>query len=107
MSSDGSSERRDGSRLLDRTDESRRALVKAILGAAGAYSVPLLASFPMSGLRIGTAEAQEFHPPGLGAGNQLPPAFTGTAEGKPFTDPAFNPPGTPFSANQCLINCIF
>jgi hypothetical protein len=109
MSGSGSSnrERTDGSKLLERTSESRRTLVKAILGAAGAYSVPLLASFPMSGLRIRTAEAQQFLPPGLAAGSKEPPAFTGTAKGEPFTNPDFNPPGTPFCANQFDIDCVF
>jgi hypothetical protein len=86
------------SEILDRTSESRRAIVKTLLGAAGVYAVPLMASFPMSGLRIGAAKAEDFVPPGLTAGNQLPPAFFGKAEGKPFTDNP--PPGKPFGANQ-------
>jgi hypothetical protein len=39
--------------------ERRRALVKILTASAGAYAVPMVASFSMSGLRIDTAEAGE------------------------------------------------
>lgn len=78
-------------------DEKRRALIKGILGGAGAYSMPLVVSFSMSGLRVGSAHAEgSFVPPGLSAGDEVPPAFEGNAKGRPFSDPHFNPPGRPF-----------
>jgi hypothetical protein len=81
----------DRSALLDRFAEDRRAIVKTLLAAAGVYAVPLMASFPMSGLRLGTAEADV--PPGLSGGNQLPP-------GVPFQHGGFDPPGRTHAGNQ-------
>ena len=82
-------------------DEKRRALIKGILGGAGAYSMPLVVSFSMSGLRVGSAQAQgSFVPPGLAAGHELPPAFEGSVPARPSADPLFDPPGRPFGGNM-------
>lgn len=42
--------------LARRVDPARRDLLRLILGAAGAYAAPEIASFPMQG--VGTALAQ-------------------------------------------------
>jgi len=82
--------------LVERVSESKRQLVKVLLGGMAAYSVPLMASFSMEGLRIGAAKAGEpivpFEPPGLLGANQQPP-------GRPF-QPGNQPPGQPFASNQ-------
>jgi hypothetical protein len=94
--------------------ERRRALLKVLTASAGAYMVPMVASFAMNGLRIGEAAANVgFCPPGLVAGNQLSEHPQGRPFGKdqppgtPFSDP-FGRPGTPFVGNQypglCLPN---
>ena len=89
--------------------ERRRALLKVLTASAGAYMVPMVASFSMNGLRIGTAEAGEsFCPPGLVAGNQLSehpqgrPFSADQPPGRPFSG-KFNPPGKPFAGNQYLV----
>jgi hypothetical protein len=81
--------------IVERVSESKRQLVKVLLGGMAAYSVPLMASFSMEGLRIGVAEAGvgvPFEPPGLFSANQRPP-------GRPF-QPGNQPPGQPFASNQ-------
>ena len=95
--------------LVERVSEGRRQLLKVLLGGMAAYSVPLMASFSMEGLRFGTAQAggPQFCPPGL-AGRRR--AASGTAvhfEQPDRRRPAawasvqrseFNPPGRPFNA---------
>jgi hypothetical protein len=79
--------------LVERVNESKRQLVKVLLGGMAAYSVPLMASFSMEGLRIGVAEAGvPFQPPGTSGSNQQPP-------GAPFQQ-GNQPPGQPFASNQ-------
>jgi hypothetical protein len=82
-------------------DKRKRQLLKLALGSAVAYTVPLMASFPMEGLRIGRANAgvigqhctinshTYFSPPGLRAANQ-------TIPGRPFSH-SQQPPGRPFN----------
>jgi hypothetical protein len=98
-------------------NERRRALLKILTASAGAYTMPMVASFSMSGLRIGEAEAGTatvefekvhsancevsfFDPPGITSektpsgrpfGGNPPPGFTeGQKNGKPFTPTASN-----------------
>jgi hypothetical protein len=70
------------SELVERVDDKRRSLLKVVLGGMAAYTTPLMASFSMEGLRIGSAEAGEpfsSNQPGPGPGfgqfvsNQVPP----------------------------------
>ena len=81
----------------ERMSEDRRQLLKLILGSMAAYSTPLIASFSMEGLRIGSAEAG-FQPPGLSVANQLSGLFQ---SGRPF-EAGNQPPGQPFASNQTL-----
>lgn len=89
------SRRDDGTSVSER----RRTLLKVLAASAGAYAVPLVASFSMSGLRVGeAAHLTVFEPPGLAAGNQTqvspaappfganqPPGFSvGGKQGVPF-----------------------
>jgi hypothetical protein len=80
-----------GSELERRLVMSKRRFTRILLASAATYSVPLMASFSMEGLRIGTAEAGGF-PPGIFVANQVPP-------GPPFNKDNL-PPGPPFASNQ-------
>ena len=80
--------------LGERMSEDRRQLLKLILGSMAAYSTPLIASFSMEGLRIGSAEAG-FQPPGLSVANQSGQF----PSGRPF-EGNNQPPGQPFVFNQ-------
>lgn len=77
-----------GSGEVSDVSQRRRALLKVVAASAGAYAVPLVASFSMNGLRIDRAEALEF--PFVLGGNQTSslPKF------------GFEPPQTPVIGNQ-------
>ena len=96
-------------------DKRRRQLLKLALGSAAAYTVPLMASFPMEGLRIGKANAgiiaceTSLFPPGIFGANQtlvIPPgrAFSNNPQvvcrpqGRPFQGGSEKPmgPAPPF-----------
>jgi len=57
------------SEFVSSVDERRRSLLRAVLGGAAAYSVPLIVSFGMAGLRPGTAVAGGFGPNQLNPGD--------------------------------------
>jgi hypothetical protein len=75
--------------LVSRADPNRRELMKFALAGATAFTVPLMASFSMDGLKIGDAHAK---PPGRPFGSNA----TTQPPGRPFQDPQHNPPGRPF-----------
>jgi hypothetical protein len=94
-------EKMEHANLPEGIDKRRRQLLKIALGSAVAYTVPLMASFPMEGLTIGRAKAggvvstfgTPLHPPGLAGSNQslLPGRafqFSDQPPGKPFNDPS-------------------
>lgn len=103
--SESEPKKRDGEATVLPASERRRALLKVLTASAGAYAMPMVASFSMSGLRIGEAAAQTgFCPPGLVG---TPPwdmpdgrPFSGDQpSGRPFSG-SFDVPGKPFVGNQ-------
>lgn len=103
--------------LEERVSADKRQFLKLVLGSMTAYSVPLMASFSMGGLRFGSARAQQdtiryepdLCPPGLGAhrSDNPPPPFNINEEerpGRPFSDPAFQPNGRAFDTSDCLFS---
>ncbi len=48
--------------LEQSVDPARRSLLRKVVSAAAVYSVPVVASFSMEGLRVGEAEAQALSP---------------------------------------------
>lgn len=55
--------RKIGDRILAHVSPDRRNLLRVILGGAAGFSLPLLASFSLEGLRFEPAEAQTSNMP--------------------------------------------